>query len=209
MTSPKVLVLFLIVKEIVSRSVSKDDVVHDEIFVELASIRRSWPPSERRAIYWCFYCWIKGFFSFFLLLLRLFLARCCGRRQRHWAGGAVGNKIRVRLFCWRLFFFFSFLFWFVLLDSFLFLFVFFALEPGRNERESAREVRSSSSVWIWCISPAKKKFFLVWKSILWRFFFKWMNEWQRTMSNLFLSIRSHQSIHFNYFFNVSLPIWIH
>ena len=107
------------------------------------------------------------------------------------------------------FFFFSFLFWFVLLDSFLFLFVFFALEPGRNERESAREVRSSSSVWIWCISPEKKKFFLVWKSILWRFFFKWMNEWQRTMSNLFLSIRSHQSIHFNYFFNVSLPIWIH
>ena len=146
---------------------------------------------------------------FFLLLLRLFLARCCGRRQRHWAGGAVGNKIRVRLFCWRLFFlFFSFLVrvaWFV----FVFVCFFFALEPGRNERESAREVRSSSSVWIWCISPEKKKFFLVWKSILWRFFFKWMNEWQRTMSNLFLSIRSHQSIHFNYFFNVSLPIWIH
>ena len=106
------------------------------------------------------------------------------------------------------FLFFSFLVrvaWFV----FVFVCFFFALEPGRNERESAREVRSSSSVWIWCISPEKKKFFLVWKSILWRFFFKWMNEWQRTMSNLFLSIRSHQSIHFNYFFNVSLPIWIH
>ena len=209
MTSPKVLVLFLIVKEIVSRSVSKDDVVHDEIFVELASIRRSWPPSERRAIYWCFYCWIKGFFSFFFVVAEALLGPLLRKattplgRRRSWQQDPGPPFLLAP------FFFFSFLFWFVLLDSFLFLFVFFALEPGRNERESAREVRSSSSVWIWCISPEKKKFFLVWKSILWRFFFKWMNEWQRTMSNLFLSIRSHQSIHFNYFFNVSLPIWIH